>query len=164
MQRIKALGVGALCLVLVTSCGSDKSPESKVGQNNAGGGGAGGAAGSLSLGQDGGGGSGGAGGASGASTAGAATAGTTSGGATASAGSGGGASAGNTGSGGGQAVEPCQRAPSFDADCADLFDDLPQAYTCGSLAAASMLRQMHDGTCGSISLAGAGKYNECCSP
>jgi hypothetical protein len=167
MLRAMALGAGGLWLVVTTSCGDEKAPESKVGQA-VGGGGAGGAAGSLTLGQDGGSGgaasgAGGASGGGGSNAAGAATSGASHGGASGRGGTGG-ATAGSSGAGGGQTSEPCQRAPSFDPDCIDLFPELPQAYTCSSVTAASMLNQMHDGTCASISLIGGGRYNECCPP
>jgi hypothetical protein len=156
------LGLGAALLI---AC--DPGPESKVGQSG-GGGGSGGAAGTLSIGLEAGSSAGGSNGGGGATSG---AAGTAAGGNAGASGSSGGASSGGSsagsasgGSAGSEATVPCMRAPGFDADCVDLFPDLPQAYTCSSLQAASTLNGMHNRMCGSISLVEGGKYNECCPP
>jgi hypothetical protein len=165
MRRL-LVGAGAVCWVGgLVGCGNDDpAPGSKIGQSQ-GSSGTGGAAGSLSLGTDGGGAGGGGAGGGGAGAGG--VGGAAVGGAQAGYAAGGmGAQAGSSsgGSGGSKPVGSCQRAASSDADCADFYEDKPQAYACDDVSAASQLNQMYGAQCASVSFVQGAKYGECCPP
>jgi hypothetical protein len=165
MRRL-LVGVGAIWIGATCGCSGDEpAPGSTIGQS-ANDGGKAGFADSISLGDDGGsagtggGGSGGSGGLTTGGTGAMPQAGLSTG----AAASGGTPSQAGAGSGGSKPAGTCKRQPASDADCADFYEDKPQAYACDDISAASTLNQSHAAQCGSVTFVSGAKYGECCPP
>jgi hypothetical protein len=167
MRGRTLFGVGAMLISAVCGCsGDDDAPGSAVGKSKGGSGGSGGTAGSLSLDCEAlGGGCAGMGGAGGAAQGGASggggaanQAGTTSGG------TGGSSTIGGSGTGGTKPAGTCKRASGSDADCADFYEDKPQAYTCDDAGAYVALNGAHASNCASVTFVTGSKYGACCPP
>lgn len=144
-------------------CGNnDPAPGSTIMTMGGSGGGGGAAGNTLDLGLGAGKGGGGMGG-GGAAAGGAATAGGNAQGGTSSM-AGGANHAGSSSVGGSKPAGTCMRAPGSDADCIELDESSPQAWSCTDRGAFRTLDDMHGNKCVNGNIVPGAPVSGCCAP